>query len=470
MKQDDLDRPENDNESQNEITDKDNLVVPPSADQNNEEFDFDRMDKDVAEFRRKIQSIEPNVDNNSAEDFDHFGADYTPMRRRRRPIRMQDNPKEITEQLGGILDRSNPNLDFFLLSVLCGVVIGVGYAIDSNAILMFGIFVAPFLGPLVGSVLTAILGDSTTLKQTGGAFLTGLALTLLTTTLVGGITRFFPGNNAIQAYYHSHLWWPDIFLAIVGSVILILRFTQSESRPIIPGLMVAYALYLPLGVAGFGLGSGITDLWPQGLFVFLAHLSITLLISLTIFIYMGVRPANKLGLALAGSIALISLFVLAFFGGLGNLLPAGSSAPSQLQPVVTSEPTLLPSVSENTPTATQLAVPTTTPRPHTPTVSPAQTSESTITPMGSLPMTGVPTAIFGRVLSTESDGVVVRDSPGGITITTVLNDYLVQILDDQPVVNEQGTWIHVIIKDQTADIQGWVISAYIITATPSFTP
>ena len=438
------------------------------------DFDFERMDKDVEEFRKKIQSINPEIRSGQHDDLTEFNTDFTPIRRRRRQARQNETDVDILENLGAILDRTSPNIDFFLLSILSGIVIGIGYMIDSNAILMFGIFVTPFLGPVVGSILSGIIGDQNNLKQTSGAFVTGIFLTLVSASIVGGISRFFPANNAIQAYYHSHLWWPDFFLIVVGTIILIIRFVQSETRPIIPGLMVAYALYLPIGVAGFGLGSGIPDLWPQGLFVFLVHLSISVLIAFAIFFYLGLRPNNRLGLVFAGALILVSLFILGYFGGIGNILrgdntPATPLATTAPIPSPTTEPLeaaiLAPSQTPQLPTETTLP-PTNTPQ--------ATTTLGTPQPIDALAITGLPASKTGTIFVRQDTGVVIRVSPSGAAITSINNDRMVEFLDDQPVVNEDGTWLHVRvipeITDKFTELEGWVLSSYIITGTPSFTP
>ena len=434
------------------------------------DFDFERMDKDVEEFRKKIQSINPEIRSGQHDELTDFSTDFTPIRRRRRQVRQNEPDVDILENLGAILDRTSPNIDFYLLSVLSGIMIGIGYMIDSNAILMFGIFVTPFLGPVVGSILSGIIGDQNNLKQTSGAFVTGLFLTLVSASIVGGISRFFPANNAIQAYYHSHLWWPDFFLIVVGTIILIIRFVQSETRPIIPGLMVAYALYLPIGVAGFGLGSGLPDLWPQGMFVFLVHLSISILIAFAIFFYLGVRPNNKLGLVFSAVLILVSLFILGYFGGIGNILRGDNTLAT---PTATATPTTEPqAVAVLDPSQTPLP-PTQTSIPPTSTLV-ATAITGTPQPIDSLALTGLPASRTGTIFVRQDTGVVIRVSPSGSAITSINNDRMVEILDDQPVVNEEGTWLHVRvipeITDKFTELEGWVLSSYIITGTPSFTP
>jgi hypothetical protein len=437
--------------------------IPVEAEPKGSDFDFDRMDKDVEEFREKIKSINPDINSDQPDEFNDFSAGYTPLRRRRRAIRSNDSTqqRDIGDQLSSILERSTPNLDFFLLSILCGLIISIGYAIDSNAILMFGIFVSPFLGPWVGALLSSTIGELRYFKQTIGGFFTSILMALIASVLVGGVSRFFASNNHIHAYYHSHLWWPDILLMVVGTIILILRFVQSDVRPIIPSLMVSYAFYLPVSVAGFGLGAGIDGLWPAGLFVFFVHLAISLLISLVMFFYLGVRPNSVNGFAITGGLILVSIIILVLFGGFGGKIQGNTSA--NVAAVLPETPTVV--VPSETPFATKTAAPIASNTPIIATFT-ATVVLPTLTPIN----TGVPASVIGKIMSMESNGVVVRISPGGVAVTTVLNNYPVRILSDPPVIDENGEWVHVIIIDQLKEIEGWILSKYIITATPDFAP
>jgi hypothetical protein len=73
-------------------------------------------------------------------------------------------------------------------------------------------------------------------------------------------------------------------------------------------------------------------------------------------------------------------------------------------------------------------------------------------------------------VQSQSGGVYIRVKPGGQTITTVENGYLVEILGDAPITLAGSTWIHVIVKTPARDIDGWVLLNLITTATPSGSP
>ncbi len=429
------------------------------------EFDFLRMDKDVDAFRRQLQEIEftPAAMRLPEER----PARPEPPRRRRRSNRILQRPEasELGDRLESIAHRSAPTIDFFIFAFLSGCILAVGYLLNAPAILLLGIIVAPLMAPWVGAMLAASTGETRFLGQTTGALLTVVGMVFLIGALGGFASRLFQPMDSTQALLHARLWWHDLLLLILGSTVLVVSFIQSEDKPILASLMVAYELFLPVSAAGFGLGSGVEGLWPQAGLVFLIHLALSLIISLVVFFYMGFRPVETSGYIVTTAVVVVSLAFVGGFFGLGTLLSArGEEAASTPTPFLTPTQTILPSPSLP---PTKLATITPLPPTEPPTVTPAPTE--TFAP--GLNPTPIPTPIYGRVQASASgDGAVIRAEPGGTAITTVQNGYLVEFLPVDPVVLNGETWVNVLIRTPSRDIEGWVLLRLIVTATPSGSP
>jgi len=63
--------------------------------------------------------------------------------------------------------------------------------------------------------------------------------------------------------------FPELVTLSLGAVTLVVSFARSEDKPFCPSILIAYAFYLPINAGGFGLGSGVEGIWPQGLYVLL---------------------------------------------------------------------------------------------------------------------------------------------------------------------------------------------------------
>lgn len=435
------------------------------------DFDFPRMDNDVAAFRRQLDARQV-----PAVEAETLQATSLPVRRRRRPglIAQRINASELGERLGSITQRVSPTVDFFVFSFLCGCVLGVGYILDAPAILLIGILVAPLLGPWIGAALSTATGETRLFRQTFGGMLIGLAMVFIVGLLAGLASRIFQPLTSSQAFYHARLWWPDLLMMVIGTAVLVIAFIQSDDKPVIPSLMVAYEFYLPVSAAGFGLGSGVEGLWPEAGLVFLIHMALSLIIGLIIFFYMGFRPEKASGYALTVGLVLAGLLIVAGFAGLGSLINIrGDQDYAMLAVTHTSTPVeTLPATASPKPTRVATATPSLTPPAQMPTKAPSYTATLEATPelTAEPSSTLVPTPVYGRVQSPTSDGVMVRVKPAGTSITTVENGYLAEILGDTPVVIDRATWVHVLITTPNRVIEGWVLSELIVTATPSFSP
>src|SRR5688500_1032450 len=169
-------------------------------------------------------------------------------RRRRRQNRLVTRPdvSELGERLESMARRAAPTFDFFFFSLLSGAILGLGYMLDAPAVLLFGILVAPILAPWVGVALAAATGELRFLGQTLGGFLTALFIVFITGVLAGLAIRLWMPITTDQAILHARFWIPDLLLMTIGTVALTVAFVQSEEKPLLASLMVAYEVYLPV--------------------------------------------------------------------------------------------------------------------------------------------------------------------------------------------------------------------------------
>lgn len=454
----------------------DQTIPPFPVPDTDVEFDFEQGQEDLAAFRHRLEEI----------DFQPqpFSMPEVPARprsaRRQRGNRLLKRPdsSELGERLELIARRASPTIDFFIFSFLSGCVLAVGYLLNVPAFLLLGIVAAPLMAPWIGVMMAAAIGETRFLGQTLGGFFTVILLIFGLGVLGGFASRLFQPMDSTQALLHARLWWPDLFLLLLGTAVLAISFIQGEDKPLLASLMVAYEFFLPVSAAGFGMGSGVAGLWPQAGLVFFIHLALALIIGLLVIFYMGFRPLELQGYAYAGLSVIASVALVAGFLLLGNRiqlpsLPAATEIPS---PYPTALPLVVPS---KTVTATLTHLPTRTPAVKLATVTPTPVPASltptvilaldvTASPESPL-LTPLPTPVYGRIESTTG-GVTIRIKPDGYGITTILNGYLAEFLPEAPVTFNGEVWVKVLIRTPGKDIEGWVLRDSIITATPSGAP
>ena len=379
-----------------------------------------------------------------------------PPARRRRSRRSLALPgdSERAGLLENLARRAFPSFEFFLFSLLCGAILGAGYLLDSQSLLLLGILLAPLMTPWVGLTLATVTGSWRFFFQTLAGLLIGSVLIFVGGALAGLAARIWMPLPMVQANIHSHLWWPNLFVLVLGAVLLLVSFVRSEEKPILPSVMMTYELYLPLSAAAFGFGSGTANIWPDGLMVFFFYFALAVLVGLVALAFLRFRPAVASGYILSVLIGLSSVVLIVFLSGLGNILSGffyPPPAPVSLPTLTPSSSPMLPSTSTSTPAA----------------VTPTPTSSPLIpvTPTPSHTPTPQPTPVYARVSSPEGGGALVRSEPGsgGAVIKSLVNDYLVEILPEYQVI-DSVMWVKIRTPDD--GLVGWMLQSVLALATP----
>ncbi|MCW5873178.1 MAG: DUF389 domain-containing protein [Anaerolineales bacterium] len=368
-----------------------------------------------------------------------------PAARRRHARRSLFGPLGVDERslaLEAMARKTTPSFDFFLYSLLAGVVISLGLLFNSPFLLVVGALLAPLMSPAVGVALGTALGSSKHFARNLGALLLAGGFVFLTGLAAGVFNTAEPQLQG-TAGLHALLSWPGLLsMGIAGALLSALLI--REQSPQAASLLLSYGLYVPLAVAGFGLGSGQLHLWPHGLVVFAIHLAVATLCGAAALAVSGFRPPRWYGYSFSAAVLLAGVLLFIGFSGAGAAFGARIGLPT-LTPSVTPSPT-----ATLTPSITPTPEPTATAS-RTPTRTPSQTPSPTATPMLA-------------VINADGSGAFIREEPAGIAITTILNGQVVELLPEPPQEAGGQLWLHV--RLQGRDLTGWILQNLLATATP----
>ena len=367
--------------------------------------------------------------------------------------------------------RAFPSYELFVFSLVSGAILGLGYFINSQALLIFGILVAPLMTPWIGMSLAVVAGSARFFFQTITALFVASLVVFLCGVLAGFASRTFGPLTFNEAFTHSRLWWPDIFVLTIGSIILTISFVRSEERPYLPSALVTYGLFLPLCAGGFGLGSGVNEIWPQGLYVFLVHLAWATFFGIITLFFLRFYPTSTGGIAFTALTFLLLIVVVSSLTGFNQwiMIQAGFT-PRTPEPIPVVQPSLTPAqvltitLSPSAEQATaSIGVPTQTPtlgatRTSTPTIPPTETFTLTIT--------AEPTPIIAIISAAEGGGAFIRETPGGSVLRTLGNGATVTIIPNEFQEVNNVVWVHVFTVVNDVRVEGWMIQSVLQTATP----
>jgi hypothetical protein len=391
-------------------------------------------------------------------------------RPRRRRIRRLEIPRDAGAQAELIVSlsrRAYPSYELFVYALLCGAVLGLGFLLDSQPILLFAILLAPLMTPWVGMLLAILTGSIRFFLETLMALLVSAALVFIGGVTAGFASRPFQPLTFNNAYIHSHLWVPELVVLAFGAILLTISFVRSEEKPFLPSVLVAYGFYLPIGAGAFGLGSGVPGIWPQGILLFLAHLGFATIFGLLALFILRFKPSFG-GLIFAGMAGIVIAAGLVILMGPGPTSANEAENTPQPQAAFASQPTLEPAA-----TSTALSPLLATPTPRLETATPETISPVPLTIEVTLPATETPTItltieptpVYAKINASQGGGANLRKTPNGRFIATLDNGMLVQVLPDIEEVSGVP-WAHVIATKYGTRLEGWVLQSVLATATP----
>ncbi len=397
-------------------------------------------------------------------------------RRRARRMLIPSDPQGKEAFLQALAQRTYPSIEFFILSFLCGLILGTSYLLDSPLILAFGVLSAPILLPWLGMCLAAARGAAGFWIQMTAALLLSALLAFLGGVTVSWILRVLPPQTLTMAFYHARLRVVDFPMLALGALILVLSFVRSGEKPYLPSAFLAYALYPPIVAAAIGLGGREIGIWPHGLLVSLVRLAWVSLLAILIFFFLRFRPSSLAGTFFSGALILLLLSILAWAGGwsLPFMSNTASKEPSVPLPSPSPAPTSLiftPLPTFSSPTVTlpptpNLLTPTSSPVPPRLPVTPSQTSTPTQTTTPT--PTPIPTPIYGRVNSPRGGGAFLREAPSfnSRVLISLTNGTVVEIFPQDARLVGSETWLRVAVVVGGRRLEGWMLSTVIQMPTP----
>ncbi|MBC8505946.1 MAG: DUF389 domain-containing protein [Anaerolineales bacterium] len=381
----------------------------------------------------------------------------SPARRRRaQRLLLPLSADEREAFLDDIAHRTSPSIDFYLFSLLAGLIIALGLWLDAPALLVLGALFAPTMTPLVGIALGTISGSMRFFGRSLIGLLTASLLVFVTSLSVGFMASYWKPFEFTQAYLHTQLAWHHFVVLAVGSILTTVAIVRTRRRAAVASVALAYELYVPLAAAGVGLGSGVPHLWPDGLVVFSIHLAWAAILGTLTLLILGFRPLTIFGYTAGGVLTIVGIILLIGLGGAGAAV-GGQVALPTLTPSDTPPPTetLTPS-----PTGTASI----TPIPPTVTL-PATLTASITVPPSDTPVPS-PTPVYAIVSAPEEyNGAILRDGPSfaNTAITSILNGTLIEILSEIPTQTDNVAWLNVKLPDGP---EGWMLQSAITIATP----
>jgi uncharacterized hydrophobic protein (TIGR00341 family) len=187
---------------------------------------------------------------------------------------------------------------FVLMTVISALVATTGLLLDSAAVVVGSMVIAPLLGPAIGASVGTVLDEQGLFRkgiklQTVGLVAAVVAATLFTL-FVQATNLVPPGTDVLTISEISSRVSPDLLSLVIamGAGIAGAWSLTSGASEVLVGVMVAAALVPPLGVVGIGIAYGLPVVVLSASIVVLINVFAINLTALGVLWYKGYRPPN----------------------------------------------------------------------------------------------------------------------------------------------------------------------------------
>lgn len=182
------------------------------------------------------------------------------------------------------------DLPYWTVLVLSGAIATLGLAIDSSAVVIGAMLVAPLLAPLTGFTLALAVGDGRLAVQSGTVVVGSALAVVLVAALLTAALPFQTITLEISSRARPTILdlAVAVFSGLVGAVVTLARGHRLSAA--IPGVAIAVALIPPLAVGGFAMAAGWrSDLIAGSLLLFGANLAGIVLSGVAVFLLVGMQ-------------------------------------------------------------------------------------------------------------------------------------------------------------------------------------
>jgi uncharacterized hydrophobic protein (TIGR00271 family) len=192
---------------------------------------------------------------------------------------------ELRQELGR---GAQPGTNFFVLTILSCIIAALGLLIDSPAIVIGAMLVAPLMSPIMAFSLGLITGNLRIIRFAVEAILKGIALVVIITAFIGLISPL--KNITHEMLNNGQPTLLDMGVALVAGMAGAYALARKDVSAALPGVAIAAALTPPLATAGLSLAMGDPRVAGGAFLLFLANIAAISLAAGIVFLLLGVRP------------------------------------------------------------------------------------------------------------------------------------------------------------------------------------
>lgn len=194
-----------------------------------------------------------------------------------------------------IKESAQGDFDFFVLTIFSGIIITLGLVVDSSAVVIGGMLLAPLVWPILSLSLGIVKGRSKLVQNSSFTLLRSTLLIFVIAIIIGVISPSYALKGTEFLSRTSPTIF-ELFIALAAGFIGAFVIAYPKIGAAIAGVVVAAALVPPIAVMGVSVAHGNISLAGGAFILYLSNLiAVTFSASVLFFIARFKGPSSESG-------------------------------------------------------------------------------------------------------------------------------------------------------------------------------
>lgn len=241
------------------------------------------------------------------------------LRNLRRPITQE---RRATVQVN-LRDASRPDFSYYLLVILSSVIATMGLLVNSPAIIIGAMLVAPLMSPIIGIGLASLTGDERLIKDSVTALFLGALLAVLISSLIALLNIHLPfiilDVVPEEVMSRTRPGPIDLAVALAGGSAAAFALAMPNISAALPGVAIATALMPPVCAIGVGLAMGRLEVAGGAFLLFLTNAVTIAFAATAVFFVLGFVPRSNNNKRAPRSLLISGLLTIVLLGSLSYI-------------------------------------------------------------------------------------------------------------------------------------------------------
>ncbi|MEA2098365.1 MAG: DUF389 domain-containing protein [Patescibacteria group bacterium] len=207
----------------------------------------------------------------------------------------QINKKRQDKVYGEIRENAKGDFDFFVLTIFSGIIITLGLVVDSSAVVIGGMLLAPLVWPILSLAMAIIKGRSRLIQVSIFTLLRSAAIIFVIALFLGFISPDYALHGTEFLSRTSPTIF-ELFIALAAGFVGAFVIAYPKIGSAIAGVVIATAIVPPIAVMGLSVSHGNLGMAGGAFILFMSNLiAVTFASSILFLISKFKGPSSEEG-------------------------------------------------------------------------------------------------------------------------------------------------------------------------------